>query len=183
MITTINSLPEIYKNTCTAVINDKDIVVVARTMILLLVALRKVSTDTTELMLHIWYSVRLPFVMAKVIDTEIKPLIADVVHKIKDRSEKLLQSKTWSLDTASVTVRLYKPQWRLVLKMLESVHSATTAEHRRRDLVFNKNRVDFRERHYFDLTPSMRLCAHKFRETGVLLPFGHCVNDFEVANV
>ena len=53
----------------------------------------------------------------------------------------------------------------------------------RRYVTLNPGRVDHSHRHYYNLLSSMRICVRKLRETGVLLPFGHCLDRFDAVNL
>ena len=51
----INGLPDTYAGICTCVINDKDQAVVARNVVMLLVALLLPPVQAADLILHVWY--------------------------------------------------------------------------------------------------------------------------------
>ena len=182
MIITINSLPSTYQKSCTSILNDRDGVVVARNAILLLLALHLSPEEASQAMLHVWYSARLTPKIGEALQGKIKPMVADVVKKILSKDNITVLSKTWTSGSASISVRLLKPQWMYLLKMLEATMTLENADERRKYIMFNKSRLDVRERAWYNFTPGMRLCAYKFRESGVLLPFGHCLDEYTVPN-
>ena len=182
MVITINSLPSTYQKSCTSVLNDRDGVVVARNVIMLLLALHLSPEEASEAMLHVWYSARLTPKVGEALQEKIKPMVADVVKKIQSKDNMTILSKTWTSGRASISVRLLKSQWMYLLKMLEATITLENAEERRKYVILNKGRLDVRERVWYNLTPGMRLCAYRFRESGVLLPFGHCLDEYTVPN-
>ena len=171
-------LPEGYKGICTCVVNDKDVDVVHRNVLILLIAMLRPPVQAAELMLHLWYSARLTEALEKAIEELVRPLIADVVEKIKNRRDEIVQSKTWSFGLCSMTVCLTKEQWEALLEMLDTKHSASKAEHERLGIVLNASRKDNLDRHLLNLQPSRRLASIRFRETGILLPYGVCVDAY-----
>lgn len=183
MIKTVVSLPSTYTNRCTIVLNDMDRYVVARNAILLILALILDPDGAPEILLHVWYSARLTPRIAMTLQEKVKPMVLDVVEKIQSKNDTTILSKTWSSGRASISVRFYKPQWLFLLKMLEAKMALENTESKRKYIMLHKDRLDFRERNWFNFLPDHRWGAYKFLETGVLLPVGHCTDDFTVPNV
>ena len=125
---------------------------------------------------------RLTREMLAAIDKYTREPIADVVAKIKDKSNDAIQSKKWTYGTAGVTVRLYKPQWTAILKSLDCTHNIKKTEEERQKVVLAPSRVDYRDRDLYNQPGSARLCSTRFRETGVLAPFGVAVEHFDRPN-
>lgn len=62
--------------------------------------------------------------------------------------------------------------------------SQENARQVRADVCRASEREDYRHRWYFkDETPFMRIAKLRFREDGLLLPFGHPLNNFTMPNV
>ena len=120
--------------------------------------------------------------MLEYLKTSVRNLIADVVEKIKNKSDDVLLSKTWLFGPREISVRLRKYQWSCILKMLDSQHEVVETEKNRLDVMLNASRLDHQERHLCTLTPARRACSHKMRSTGVLAPFGHCLEQFQYSN-
>ena len=175
-------MPMTYPATCTSVINDKDDIVLARNVILLLISLKVAHEDAVDLMLHLWYSARLTNRMENLLETKIQPLIAYVVEKIATKSDNVIHAKTWTVNKSSIAVRLYKHQWGLILKLLTSKPPTAITEANRTFVTLNESRKDHRQRHYYNMTPPMRLCAQKLRATGILLPFSNYAGEFVATN-
>ncbi|KAI9783495.1 MAG: hypothetical protein M1835_003794 [Candelina submexicana] len=182
VIYSVAGLPEMYGGACTCIINDKDEDVVQRNILILLTAISRPPEEATELILHLWYSARLTKILEERFRESVRPRIADVVEKIKLKKNGVLQSKTWSYGTSSVTVCLTKGQWGALLNLLDAQHDSSKAEHQRLEIVLNASRTDHLERHLLNLQPSLRLASVHFRESGVLLPFGACVDAYDKPN-
>jgi len=75
VILTIPGLPQSYKGKCCVNINDKDFQVVARNVIMLLVAHRMEPDTAVPLIIHIWYSAFIPAVMLQILQSTILPMI------------------------------------------------------------------------------------------------------------
>ena len=120
--------------------------------------------------------------MVQSLQKTIKPLIADVVSKIVGKPSSVLFSKTWTFGTSKVSARLYREQWNFLLATLEKAHNIDDTENSCKFIMFNDTRLDYRERSLFLLSPSRRLCTHKMRKDGVLLPFGCCLEEFNFPN-
>ena len=119
VIKTIASVPDTYHNCTTCIINDRDFDIVARNLILLLIALVNEDIDqAADMMLHIWYS---PLIRSNDIEflvTKIRPLLETVVDKIKDKAPGALLGKTWTFGSRSVRTVLTKEAWSLLLRSL-----------------------------------------------------------------
>ncbi|KAL8858534.1 MAG: hypothetical protein Q9178_004828 [Gyalolechia marmorata] len=139
---------------------------------MLLISAQLPPAEAAEVILHLWYSARLTQGMLTLIDKHVRKLIADVLFKIKDRANNVLQSKKWTFGSVEVTVCLYRPQWATLLQILDTKHDIGTTEKERRRVVLAPHRVDYRERQLYCLPAYMRLCSTRFKETGVLAPFG-----------
>ena len=161
--------------TLCCIINDRDQYVVARNVIFFLVAMCFPATTAAELIIHLWYSARLTEEMLKALDTTIRPLIADMVEKIEGKREDVLLLRRWKFGSRQLIVLLYKEQWSFILQFMDARHLPLHTEARRRDVMLKTDRRDHVDRHLFRLPPKQRICHSRFRETGMLLPFGNCL--------
>ena len=109
-----------------------------------------------ELTLHLWYSARLTSDIVRSLEKTIKPLIEEVVGRIANRADSMLQSKTWTFGTGSISAPLYKRQWSFLLAMLEKAINIEDTESSRKFVMLNDTRLDYRERKLFSLPPSRR---------------------------
>ena len=175
-------MPGNYEGTCTCVVNDRDPIIVCRNVVIFLVSALLPPVEAADLMLHLWYSARLNYSMLECLRNSVRSLIADVVEKIKNKRDDVLLSKTWLFGPREISVRLHKYQWSCVLKMLDAQHEVVETEKRRLDVMLNVSRLDHQERHLCTHTPARRACSHKMRKTGILAPFGHCLEQFQYPN-
>lgn len=179
----LNGLSSSYNGICSIVINDKNYNVVARNITMLLLAAQLPPLDAAELILHVWYSGRLSKGMLAAIETYVKEPVAAVVAKIEGKRSDVMQSKKWTYGAVQITVCLYKPQWTMLLQILEAKHEVQKTEEERRKVVLAPIRLDYRDRELYSLPGSRRMCSTKFRETGVLAPFGSCLERFDCSNL
>ena len=182
LVDSVISLPGNRTGSCTCVLNDRDGVLVCRNILLLLIVMLLPPADVPDIMLHVWYSARLKPHMLKAIHKHITPLVADVVIKIKRKSKRVILSKTWTFGSNVVLARLYKDQWYTLLAMVAENPDLAETEENRRNVMLNESRLDTRELYLCSLPPLRRLCASRMRRTGVLLPFGSCLEEYSVAN-
>ncbi|KAI4280686.1 MAG: hypothetical protein L6R38_004262 [Xanthoria sp. 2 TBL-2021] len=159
LMATVNGLPNTYEGTITCVLNDKNVNVVARNIVMLLIAAQLPPAEAAEIILHMWYSARLTKGMLTAINNYVKKLVADVIFKIKDKSDKVLQSKKWTFGSAEVTVRLTKSQWKTLLAIIDAKHDLSKTEEERRKVVLAPHRLDYRERELHTLPGFRRLCS------------------------
>ena len=182
LIESVVSVPENHSGDCTCVINDQDPAIVCRNVVILLVAVLLPPVEAADLMLHVWYSGRITSSMQKTLKKSVHSLIADVVGKIKSETDDTLLSKTWTFGSREISVRLSKKNWSFLLKTLDSHHGVSETERNRLHVMLNASRLDYLERHLYSQTPAGRVCSYKLRETGVLLPLGSCLENFQCPN-
>lgn len=182
VVKTVAGLPENYAGKCHVVINDRNITVVARNALLLLVALQFEPEVATPIMLHLWYSAMLPQAMIEVLQKDILPCIQDVCDKIQKKPQNVMQAKTFLHGNGSVRLILKKSEWTVLAKMLVPSKELTApiAQTVRRAITLA--RVDHIDRSLYRMQPGRRAGAFAFRQHGVLLPFGASRKDFAVPN-
>ncbi|RYP70851.1 hypothetical protein DL771_005226 [Monosporascus sp. 5C6A] len=110
-----------------------------------------------ETVLHIWYSA---FVTQYVIDV------------INGKPRQLVQP--WTFGERSLRLVLTKDEWISLLSHFDLPTGLTyeMAKQNRVGITLAPERVGFRERGYFAQKPSSRIVNMRFREEGILLPFG-----------
>ncbi|KAI5866987.1 hypothetical protein GGS23DRAFT_299667 [Durotheca rogersii] len=169
------SIPDSFKSPVHICMNDRDMDVVGRNVIMLLLALTEddaaVAADN---ILHLWYS---SFITQPLHDTlrgKILPLVQAVCAKINNRDSEAPLGKTWTFGRLSLRLVLLKKSWFELRASLEVPAGLTLegAQKIRQSVTIAPERVDYRERVYFGLSPGHRSGAQKFRESGVLLSFG-----------
>ncbi|KND87546.1 hypothetical protein TOPH_07817 [Tolypocladium ophioglossoides CBS 100239] len=196
VVKTISDLPHNAHQRINVVLNDKEFDVVARNALLLLLAFhvqRLVSgtghdyvSDAVEAMIHIWYSAFIPSRILSHLQTNIKPLIDGVCDQVATQEPTKLQGKTWEFSSGrSLRLVLKQEHWLQLREYMDVPASLRAEEARliRTAVTLAPERVDYRDRWYFkDASPFMRIAKQRFREDGLLLPFGHPRLGFDVPN-
>ena len=182
IIRSIVGIPDNYKGTALCIVNDRDLLVVARNVVMLLTSLVFPPVIAAETILHIWYSARLKPEMLQNVKDRVRPLIAQMVEGIEQRENDTLLSETWTFGSRVLSIHLYKYQWDFILKLLDADHPVSKSEAQRQNGMLNDTRKDYRERMLFQMSPSRRACSVKMRESGMLLPFGSCLDEYTCSN-
>jgi hypothetical protein len=182
VVRTITHLPEDFAHGVEVTVNDREFEVVARNTILLLFAFTSLAQECpipeiAEGLIHIWYSAFLPSSLASALQSRIAPLVSAVCSTIADKAPETLHRETWKFHSKNtLCLSLRRKEW---LRLEEVLHvpeglGFEKARKIRSDTVMAPARADYRDRWYYkDATPSMRLAKHRFRQDGLLLPFGH----------
>lgn len=193
---TIAHLPLESNQRINITINDREFDVVARNAILLLLSLTAkgdtnasegsmFSTDA-EALIHMWYSASIPLRVLSSLQTRVKPLIMEVCQKICHKSPETISGKTWEFPAGqSFRLVLKTKYWLQLVEFLDTSDDLTSerASKFRMAVTLAPDRADYRDRWYFkDASPFMRVAKQRFREDGLLLPFGHPRTVFCVPN-
>ncbi|KAE9989949.1 hypothetical protein EG327_002091 [Venturia inaequalis] len=185
VIKTVALLPEAYGKELTLTLNDRDLDIVARNTIMLILLLAVEDTATAvDCVLHVWYSAQIKQSHIELLDTTVRPLIEDMCKKIAERSEDVLLAKTWSWGTKSIRLVLSKMAWEATLSYLSlpTGLSSQGAHDLRLAVTLAPHRKDYLDRHLFSQTPTQRMCIIKYRRDGILLPFGNSRKSYNVPN-
>lgn len=127
---TITELPRNYECSLEITINDRDFDIVARNLILLLVALVVEESDSAiDCIIHVWYSALVRESDLSILQERIRPLIQEVCEKIRSRSPGTLQAKTWTFGNRSLRVVLEQSLWAQLLSFFTKP-AGLTAEKR-----------------------------------------------------
>ena len=177
-------LPKDFNKHCEIFVNDKDDDIVARNIIVLLATRCFDPSTVPEAVLHIWYSALLPTSVFRSLQETVLPLIQDICNKIKGKDDDLLLSKTWNFATCTVRVLLKKAQWNHVLQCLQvpGELSIVQALDVRKATTLAPHRIDYLHRSYCSQPSGWRAPRQKFREDGLLLPFGASRTEFMTPN-
>ncbi|KAI0545918.1 hypothetical protein F4679DRAFT_575864 [Xylaria curta] len=167
------------------VINDHEIDIVARNLIFLLIMLVEEDPNVAaESMLHVWFSALVTESCYDLLQKKLKPIVADICNKIAGKPYKTLLGKTWNFGGSSLRLVLTQEVWMKLLSYFE-IPSGMTKEkaHAIRQAVVNApSRVDYLDRALLIRSPAMGLGMIKYRNDGVLLPFGQARKAFLVPN-
>lgn len=149
----------------------------------MLILLNMADEDTcVDTILHFWYSCRLREAHVRVLQSEVRPLIAEMVQKISSKGEKVLLAKNFKLSNLELRIVLKKGQWQELLRTLDRSTDPAIAETSRKDITLQRR----------DLIDHqlLQICRHlhrreaklQFRQRGMLLPFGASDSAFTQPN-
>ncbi|KAI1764418.1 hypothetical protein GGR53DRAFT_322938 [Hypoxylon sp. FL1150] len=195
VVKTIQSLPDEFNHALTVTINDREPSTTARNAILLLLILSTLDLQEAiqinieplvDALIHVWYSAMITGDILSRLQSKVKPLIEEACQLTADRDPDDIVGKRWVFSMgATLCLNLRKAEWAHVLSLLD-IPEHLTAESARRirhATVLAPERADYRDRWYFkDATPSMRIAKERFREDGLVLPFGHPRHGFNIPN-
>ncbi|KAI1118712.1 hypothetical protein F5Y14DRAFT_461550 [Nemania sp. NC0429] len=153
------SLPPSYRGPLDITINDREIDIVARNLIFLLVFFLEENPAACNQFLH----------------ERVKPLVAAVCRKIALKPGTDLFGKTWQFAASSLRLVLTRDGWFSLLRYFDVPRGLTKdiAQRVRQKVMSATERVDYVDIFLCTMSsPSSRLGMMKFRGDGILLPFG-----------
>lgn len=186
-------LPEAFKNCLKVTMNDLEFDVVARNTVLLMFAIASIDSCSTtstydsvaEDLIHIWYSAFIPKTLLASFHSKVKPLLKDGWDSAVERDDGTV-AKTWKFHRGSTLVLTLSPKdWLRLDSFLEVPDGLDfdAANRLRASIVLAPERADYRDRWDFkEANPHMRISKKRFREDGLLLPFGNPRNDYKIPN-
>lgn len=182
---TIAQIPSSYNQSVDVTINDRDLDIVARNAIMLLIALVVDNIDeAVECIIHVWCSALIRKSDLNVLQQRIRPLIENVCEKIKSKTPSSCLGKTWTFGQRSLRLVLQKSSWDSLLLSMNIPEGlmAEQANQIRTAVTLAESRKDYCDRHLLFQSPSRRIATNRFREDGLLLPFGSQRYDFREPN-
>lgn len=184
MVQSIASLPDSYQGNLLFAVNDLDLDIVARNLIMLLLALDiEDSEQAVQSIIHIWYSASIRLQDARLLTELICPMIEEVCVKIADRAAGSLQAKTWIVGRSSLRLVLKKELWTSLLSYFRLPPGLTHQKAYDKRVAVTKAEPQAEiYRDFCVLQPEHRVCREKYRETGIMLPFGHSRDEYTVPN-
>ncbi|KAF2623920.1 hypothetical protein BU25DRAFT_349343 [Macroventuria anomochaeta] len=184
VVTSLANLPETYEGECRVVLNDKEFIIVARNIIMLMTALLLDAKVAVPMIIHLWYSAILPRVMVDVLQFSLLPLIEDVCTKIRNRPDGSMQAKQFAFNGNKLRIVLKKEEWFNLAKFFIVPEAVTLEKSQmiRRRVTLAPERVDYRERAMLQWPCALREVDIHFRREGVLLPYGCSIAAFDTPN-
>jgi hypothetical protein len=185
VIKTISQLPKGHDKPVSITINDLDFDIVARNVIMLLVALTAEDQDEAiDCIIHIWYSAFIRKSDLEIIQRRVRPLIANICEEQKDKPADHSIVTTWKFGRWSLKLDLQKSAWDNLLLFTEVPEGLAAKKENeiRTATTLAESRKDYRDRHFLFLSPSRRVAAQHFREDGILQPFGSQLDEFSEPN-
>ncbi|RDW86109.1 uncharacterized protein DSM5745_02751 [Aspergillus mulundensis] len=185
IVKTIAQLPARYKKPIEITINNSDIDIVARNVILLLVSVSVQNVSkAVDCIIHLWYSALIRESDLDILRTQIRPLIEPVCKNIEERKFEGFVKQTFNFGQRSFTIVLHSLSWKHVLSCLD-VPAGLTAERARevrRAVTIGGLPRDNQQLFLYCQGPSQRLAHEKFRDDGLLLPFEYPRHEFRFPN-
>ncbi|RYP39103.1 hypothetical protein DL766_000559 [Monosporascus sp. MC13-8B] len=184
-VLSVASLPPTYRGPLSIVINDREIDIVARNVILLLIFfVEENPTVAAEYVLHVWYSALITAPCSSMLRDKLKPMVEYVCNKIAQKPGSALLGKTWKFGESSIRLVLTRNNWFSLLSYFDVPQGLAkdAAQYLRQMVVSAPERVDYVEREMCTKSPSARLGIAKFRGDGILLPFGQPRGAFAIPN-
>jgi hypothetical protein len=185
VIKTFAALPKSYNGTLTVTINDHDPLVVARNIIICVLAVSIDDADlASECITHVWYSAFRRQVDLDLLHTHVLPLAKEVCLKIADKSLASLQAKTWRVRKCSLRLIMSKQAWQLLLACLRVRPELTPSQAQtlRLAAIDKPEGQDSRDLDTLRRLPVHRISRQRFRDDGMALPFGHSRKTFVIPN-
>jgi hypothetical protein len=185
VVKTVAALSTTYNKQLTVTLNDRDLDIVARNAIMLILLIAVEDTAAAvDCVLHIWYSAQIAKAHIELLDTTVRPLIQEMCQKITEKPDGQLLAKTWSWGNKAIRIVLSKEAWKTTLSYLRlpTGLSSQGARDLRLAVTLAPERKDHLERHLFALSPTQRVCFLKYRQDGILLPFGHSRSAYNIPN-
>lgn len=185
VITTIANLPDDFTGTCRVVINDRDFLTIARSTLFLMIAVRCQPQVAAEMILHLWYSPLITKEMSWKLRSEFIIQMHGIFFKASNDPNNLMQEHTWRTGTSELQATLTNKQWLHLFNDFFVSHLNMTAEQAmelRSSVMASEITTDEFEFHCFEHPPGWRVSRKRFREEGMLLPFGASRDAFTVPN-
>lgn len=136
-------------------------------------------------MIHIWYSAFIRQTDLEFLHGVVRPNIERVCNNLEGDDLDRLHSGSFSRGSyCRVNVVLPKKSWLALLNYLEVPEGLSLDKARsiRTAVTLPAGHLDYIEHNYFPLLPTQRVCWHRFRLDGVLLPFGASREPFDTPN-
>ncbi|RDA90834.1 hypothetical protein CP533_1556 [Ophiocordyceps camponoti-saundersi (nom. inval.)] len=182
---TVADLPATFNNKVEITINDFDLDITARNFILLLIAfVVEDIEEATDCMIHTWYSASLRKSHMEILQNKIRPFIKKVCNRIKDKTDKTIVAKTWTIRGRTLRIVMPKFSWVSVLDYfkLRPGLSPERAKQLRFQAVMTERRKDWKERIFCCKPPRHRMSMLRYYEDGIVAPFGTPRHDFTEPN-
>jgi len=191
VIDTILNIPEGGNQKICIYLNDKESDIIVRNLIIILLATYFPNGEASEMITHFWYSSALTPHMMATMKEMLAPIVREFCKDLETPSPdfKGVIISEWDVGESDTTVRVLFPEkiWRRLLAVVEGDCPCDfeAAEKSRREINVNpasQHTRDEQDRINFLAPPSRRLTDNKFRERGIMLPFGTPAESFIVPN-
>ncbi|PYH42140.1 uncharacterized protein BP01DRAFT_405627 [Aspergillus saccharolyticus JOP 1030-1] len=185
VIQTVARLPSSYNRSLHITMNDIDFDIAARNALMLLIALSLPNReDSIDCIIHLWYSALVRESDISILTNHIHPLVEGICRLLKYTPAGSLCSKKWTFGSRSLKVILEREAWFRLLSLCTAPVGLTAEQAQKlgTDITLAESRTDYRHRQMMFLPPTERIAFHRFRQDGLLLPFGHPRREFVKPN-
>lgn len=186
VVKTASGLMDDYEGKCEIVVHDLYFDIVARNAILLMIALFFDNIEeAVPVMIHLWYSARMPATLLAMIQDKLLPPVEDVCNKIANKSDDIPLGKTFKTHSGqSLRIVLTKAGWSRFKSYFTMPAGLTpkAANTMRLKAVYDPSRRDYLHKGFYTYWRTLRVSMDKFRQDGILLPYGSSRADFDTWN-
>ncbi|KDR66055.1 hypothetical protein GALMADRAFT_232756 [Galerina marginata CBS 339.88] len=164
VLLTVNSLPSTYSGSLTVLLNDLNLAIVCRNIVLLLV-LGSIRPEAVaaDIALHFWYSAFMPM--------EYRPQLSALISKFILKTEEGMVVISLG-PHLTISFCLPEKATHFFLHFISSSLEVGDAQGEYDRVRNAPRRRDFRDRMYAKLKPSHRVAFQEYRRFGIVLPFG-----------
>lgn len=182
-MTTVSRLPKKFSGTLNIVMNDQDALVTMRNIIMLHVASTFEPEAAASIILHLWYSVAIESEQLSLLQQALLPGYEAMRHSGAQKHLNELRRGSWKSGPVKLHALIQNKEWLDFPRYLEAQGMiVTNAQDIRKLTMLNPIQHDNHQRILYRQPPGWRLARQRFREDGMLLPFGASRDQFDVPN-
>jgi len=184
-VVTVTALPCSYQKVCDITLNDPNVIIVIRNaLMLMIIFLYPNKFEAAQTVMQLWYSAAMKEKTWKKLKYELLPFIERAYAKNMKGKATSQVSQRWTKGAASLRLTLTRRQWKQMMEILINGDSIdfNKAMSSRRAVIDNPKAKTSRRKKLLDMPAAHRRSHVRFLSTGMLLPFGQPVGDFDFAN-
>jgi hypothetical protein len=179
-------LPKEYKSCIEFTIADDNENVVIRNLFTLLIAYKAIDEQKAAMaMVHLNYSFALPPNVWGDITRAILPSLEDFYQSVKHKKPDMKVSNSWKFGKQTIRATMARKHWKRAIEILRPKvpMSFDQAAASRKAVVLSVDNKVHRQLKLWNMPSIFRISDIRFRETGILLPFGHPVSEYTQPNL
>jgi hypothetical protein len=177
-VRTVNCLPSNYSGNLKILLNDHNVPIVCRNIVVLLIlGTTPDKTMAVDIALHFWYSVFMPVEYC----ITISAIIALLLERAKNQGFGSLAIPLGQ--NSSLTCTITKPMCIYFVHYLSTSFSVQEIQAQHDKVRNAPSRGDYRDKMYAALRPSHRVAFQHFRRFGLILPCGAPNAHFNAPNL
>lgn len=184
---TVNAVPDQYQGTIDIFVNSHSEPAAIRNALILMVALTNLPEQAADLIIHLWYSAFLT-----------EPMLQNLRNKLNGRLNKttrdVLNGRTsntvhavtgpfgGTTTTSELNLELEARSYTSLLQLLNVNNNTATAKQHRATAMSQVDFMDNHDYYLYNMSPQYRLSTRGYLQTGILAPFGACLEAFNAIN-